>query len=526
VRVGAAAIAAALVAVLVACAPSGGSPARDAGGPGAGPAIEATPRPPTAPSPPPSGATPGAQGLPPIDARAATAATPPRTASPDPGVAAPTPPAAPTGAPPGAPVPSSAPTAPAAPSGPVPTNPPPRSPAIYAEHCDVRAQDNYRTNETFAIDPRNPSTLYVGVEYRGMFKSTDRGATWFPISSGLRGYPLRSDQSSICILEMGRTIVDPTNPQRLLMIRVDSPGTLRNAIAENAGLYESLDGGASWHQILADWMNAGGGHALAIDPANPRTVYYGSANFIPRYAGSDGRPVNTKGVLYKTTDGGRSWIELPTGLLPDLSAARVAVDPDAPRRVLLATSVVPKGGAQPGTYAEFGIMLSEDGGFTWTSWADRLPLEYRGVIAMSASRGFRHIIVLGQSPTFAQRAYVSTDGGATFRAPTRGVTIAAFSPHDPNGSHVIGVAASEVVESRDGGATWTTLGPIPPEVNRALLNQVERLTALVFDPVDPSVVYLTGAPAAVWRSTDGGRTWTAILTLERLRAFPLPRAAG
>ncbi len=61
-----------------------------------------------------------------------------------------------------------------------------------------------------------------------------------------------------CITEMGRIVSDPANADRMLMSRVDSPGTITMNISENAGVWETTNGGVSWSQLIKPGMNASG----------------------------------------------------------------------------------------------------------------------------------------------------------------------------------------------------------------------------------------------------------------------------
>ena len=76
-----------------------------------------------------------------------------------------------------------------------------------------------------AIDPSNPSTLYAGTDYAGVFKSTNGGGTWNPINSGLSdGY-------------VNALAIDPGNSN------IVYAGTLLG------GVFKSTNGGDTWNPI-------------------------------------------------------------------------------------------------------------------------------------------------------------------------------------------------------------------------------------------------------------------------------------
>ncbi len=128
-----------------------------------------------------------------------------------------------------------------------------------------------------AIDPQTPSTLYAGSgpepgTGKGVFKSTDGGASWSALS--------RPRQGGVFTLA-----IDPATPSTLY------------AATEFGGVLKSTDGGASWSAAKSGLGDVSIS-ALAIDPATPTTVLAGTSG--------DG--------LFKSTDGGASWSPANTGL--------------------------------------------------------------------------------------------------------------------------------------------------------------------------------------------------------------------
>jgi len=124
------------------------------------------------------------------------------------------------------------------------------------------------------IDPKAPATVYAGTYDDGVFKTTDGGASWSPVNTGL------TDNSVEALA------IDPTAPATLY------------AGTRNNGVFKTTDGGASWGAV-----NTGLTHnsveALAIDPTALRTLYAGT-----RFGGG----------VFKTTNGGGSWSAVNTGL--------------------------------------------------------------------------------------------------------------------------------------------------------------------------------------------------------------------
>jgi photosystem II stability/assembly factor-like uncharacterized protein len=112
-----------------------------------------------------------------------------------------------------------------------------------------------------AIDPTNPSKLFLGVDFRGVFKTTDGGVTWNQV------YHQNTNINALAI--------DPTNPANIYLATYPFD------------LLKSTNGGATWTPI----NSPGDVTVLAVDPVNPAIVYAGT-NF---------------GVS-KSTNAGASWV--------------------------------------------------------------------------------------------------------------------------------------------------------------------------------------------------------------------------
>ncbi len=393
----------------------------------------------------------------------------------------------------------------------------------YPLECVPRGHDNYRTNNTLAVDPANANIIYVGVEYKGVYKSTDGGETWKQSDKGIRGYPMQADKTKKCVQELGRTVIDSKDPKHLLISRVESPGDLSTTFSENAGVWESKDAGSTWTQMVKDGMNASGSRAIAFDPKDSQIIYHGTNNMKPSFTDDDGKKMdkyfNKDGILYQTKNGGQAWSELPTGALPGLRALNVGVDSSDSNKLWLFSFTASEQGGTESEDKQKAVLISADGGKTWTSLADKLPSGYRTLLdgALSPKNG-QIALAISQTREGNPKSFATANGGASWSSTSMYVEVADFDPNDASGKRILGYApygsVPMIAESRDGGKTWSQLAKVPAEVD-GQENGV-RVSGFAFSQSDKNVIYMSGSSGYVWKSTDGGKTWKVVMNLDKI----------
>lgn len=385
--------------------------------------------------------------------------------------------------------------------------------------CVPHGHDNYRSNNTLAIDPHNPDTMYIAIEFKGVFKSTDGGKTWQQRDQGIAGYAKESDPSQRCIQEFGRLLIDPQDPNHLLLSRVESPGTGKMPFSENAGLWESKDAGASWKQLIKPDMNMSGSKAITFAPGNPSTIYYGINNGRPSYlrANDPYESPNKTGVLYRTANGGRSWTELPTGADMGLRALGIGIDPRNANNIWLFTMSQSDGDFMP-QEQQRGPMRTTDGGKTWTSFAQQLPAGYRNTLfGVANPQDGNNAYVIQSDRNRVSTGFRTINGGASWQRSNYAMLNASYDINDPSGNRLLGYEPFQVqpgiFESTDKGLTWRRLSPVPPEANNSDQLGV-RVESIVFSPNRPGTIYMNGSRGLIWKSTDNGKTWQVLTTLD------------
>lgn len=223
----------------------------------------------------------------------------------------------------------------------------------------------YRSDKTFVVDPSDPLHLMVGIELLGFFTSHDGGITWADSSSGLIGYPRIDDKSKPCHTEFADVAIDPRNSKHLILARAGEPGTIKDYFSENAGLYESHDSGSSWKQILIQenlgvYVHDG----VGISHQDSNIIYAGTTTN-PRMLNNANKIYPTVGIVYKTVNDGKSWVELPTGAPANIGTIGLFVDPSDDNIVTVATIGRVKSGTNATFSSGLGIIKTTDGGKTW-----------------------------------------------------------------------------------------------------------------------------------------------------------------
>ncbi len=374
-----------------------------------------------------------------------------------------------------------------------------------------------RTDQSLAVDPFDDRIVYVGVEGEGYFKTVNDGASWTRIVTGVRSFDKRGGGQ--CYSEFFDTVVDPRNPEHVCFAMAGSPGTLEMMQSANQGVYCSDDGGARWEQRVGPTMNTAI-YALAIDPVDSQTLYAGSNANPASFTGANPDQLfNTRGVIYKSRDGGRTWEELPTGLVKGTRVTGLRIDPASPATVYASTFGLLSGGGNNYLETQFGVLKSTDGGATWTSMKVGMGPEARhqAIFRMDLSLRDPSRMIVSISDT---SYLLSRDGAASFTPPTAPSSqqgIMRFDPTDPTGLRIVGLSQSgtQVVESRDGGNTWRQIGTLPADT--ANNGAPSRPTGVRPSDIEISrqnarIIYLSGSHGSVYRTADGGATWTKVLS--------------
>jgi photosystem II stability/assembly factor-like uncharacterized protein len=283
--------------------------------------------------------------------------------------------------------------------------------------------------------------------------------------------------------------------------------------AVNGGVWKTDDAGRTWAPVF-DGQPTGSVGALAIAPSYPDIIYAGSGEGLQRPDLSVGNGI------YKSTDGGRTWKQF--GLRDAQQIANILVDPRDPNRVFVAAV-----GHPYGPNAERGVFRSTDGGETWqkvlyrdenTGASDLAfdPTNPQTIYAVLwAARVAPWEVRSGESfITAGSGLYKSADGGDTWKPLTKGLPGAeerlgrigiAVAPSQPQRLYASVEAGKKagVYRSDDGGESWTQVND-----DRRIGGRGPGAMGIAVAPDNPDVVYV--ANTSTYRSADGGHTFTAI----------------
>ncbi|HET7616972.1 MAG TPA: hypothetical protein VFK20_00580 [Vicinamibacterales bacterium] len=319
----------------------------------------------------------------------------------------------------------------------------------------VTAKEAIVSTGAVAVAPSNPKVVWLGTGEandrnssgwgNGVYRSTDAGATWTHVG-------LEHSRA------IARIVVHPTNPDTAFVAVV---GDLWSSSAER-GLYKTTDAGKTWTAVLQadsakDIVGAGD---VAIDPANPQTVY--AALYARRRtpwsfaAGPEATDGKDLGGIFRSTDGGATWQKLTNGLPAQTGRIGLTIYPKNPKIVYAIVQSFTGGTSNIDdvTSKSGGVFRSEDGGSTWTRQSNLDPRPFYFSQIRVDPQDDKKVYVLGFM------LHVSEDGGRTWREDRfknvhSDCHALAIDPRTPE--RVLLGTDGGVYQSYDRGAKWDHL---------------------------------------------------------------------
>ncbi len=208
-----------------------------------------------------------------------------------------------------------------------------------------------------AVHPTDPRTAYAAVlgdlwmpsAERGLYKTTDAGATWRKVLSAPAPYDDR--------VGAGEVAIDPADPNVVyatLYARRRRPWSFTYGPAATdgkdlGGIFKSTDGGATWRKLTSGLPGQTGRIGLSIYAKDPATIYAVVQSDAGGQSSLDD-PESKEGGVFRSTDGGEHWSRVSPLDPRPFYFSQIRVDPTDARRVYLLT---------------FVLLVSDDGGTTW-----------------------------------------------------------------------------------------------------------------------------------------------------------------
>jgi photosystem II stability/assembly factor-like uncharacterized protein len=325
------------------------------------------------------------------------------------------------------------------------------------------------------------------------YVGVNNGGVWKTTDAGRTWVPIFDDQPTGSV---GAVAVAPSNPDVLYV--GSGEGLQRPDLSTGDGVYKSTDGGKTWKNVgLRDGQQIS---AIVIDPRDADRVFVA-------VLGHPYGPNPERGV-YRTTDGGKSWQRV---LYRDENTGAVALafDPADARTVYAALWESRQGPWENGSWQGpgSGLYKSVDGGWSWRPLTNGLPTAQQrlGRIGITVAPGDpKRLYAMVDAPQLGG-VYRSDDAGESWRRVNaeprvwgRGSDFAEVKV-DPKDSDIVYVANTSAYRSTDGGRTFTAFKGAPGG---------DDYHTFWINPDDPQIILLAGDQGAIV-TVNGGRTWSS-----------------
>ncbi len=335
----------------------------------------------------------------------------------------------------------------------------------------------------YAGHRRQPGTFYFGATGGGVWKTTDYGVTWNPISDG---YFQTGSIGAIAVAESDPNVV---------YVGTGSAG-IRSNVIQGRGVYKSVDAGKTWSFVGLREVGQIG-DAL-VHPQNPDVAYVAAL-------GQPFGPNPERGV-FRTQDGGKTWKKV-LFVNDKTGAVKLSMNPQNPREIYAGAW---RGERKPwtiisgGPASETGLYKSTDGGDTWTHLTQGLPTTLIGKIDVDVSPANpSRVYVLLEAPGEARGVYRSDDAGRTFQQVSSEFSLIRrpfYYTHitaHPKDADTVFVNNEGFFKSSDGGKTWRTL-QTPHGDNHGMW----------INPYNPDLILQVNDGGANV-TTNGGQSWSS-----------------
>jgi photosystem II stability/assembly factor-like uncharacterized protein len=279
-----------------------------------------------------------------------------------------------------------------------------------------------------AYDPTNTRIIYLGAAGGGVWKSTDAGVNWVPLSD------------SWDFLNVSSIAVHPTNGKILYV----GTGDWHGGGGYGMGIMKSTDGGLTWTNLGRTQFQNNAISKILIDPETPENLVI-----------TLGRGRAGNGQVFRSTNGGSSWTSVITTAAPWSDATFSGKNSSGVRNYYVV------GGGTGGN-----VYRSQDKGATWTK------------LNPGVSTGYLDNLAIAASPTNPENAYLLSPGDQKiFKTTDHGGSWTDTTGNFPGGynwsqgwydfhiacsssgtTDTVYVGLIDIIRSTDNGANWKSAG--------------------------------------------------------------------
>lgn len=333
--------------------------------------------------------------------------------------------------------------------------------------------------------PTDAGRYYVAGADGGVWRTSDAGLTWTPLTG------------SLATTAIGSLAMDPANPD--VLYAGSGEANFANHSRYGLGLFKTVDAGATWRVLAAQTFAGRCFSTIAISPSNPDTLFAAvtRAGGFPELAAAKGHPLAAGPVgLFRSDDAGESWSLVPG--LPSVDATDVSIDPSNPSVIYAALGRI---FGSP----DNGVYRSGNGGQSWTKLTiPAINLGRLGVLA-TPGRVMVHLTraTSGDGSTGNTLGITrSDDAGTTWQpvvaldSPSYGWYFARLAAHPAN-PQLVYTGTLSLYRSTNGGGQFSIIGPPHPDVHAIAWDAAGRL--------------LVGCDGGMYRSASGnGNDWLSL----------------
>ncbi len=333
-----------------------------------------------------------------------------------------------------------------------------------------------------AVSPANPQIVLVGGATGGIWRSTNGGSSFAPVSD------------TQIDLAVGSIAFAPGNPNIAYAGMGDKDSNYLGS-----GVLKSMDAGQTWMRVSNNTLPAPGQISkIEVDTTDPNRVYV--AQYTKQVMGN----TFTSGFFY-STNGGVDWTQ---GLLG--GARDLVRDPNNPQNLFLAMESVDTG--TPGVYK------SSNGG---VSWNQIYTAPAGGNIKVAVAPSNSQIIYVLATDGTTPRLEVTTNGGTSWTnlgSATFNVTAGNQYSYNlylfvhPTNPNIVYIGMKDVYRSTNGGVNFTNITnnfTLTNDYTPTQSNTHPDQHHFYISPTDPNQIYIAN-DGGVWKSTDGGTTFQTL----------------